>query len=51
MLSLLRSEWYQVRKSLSLKITFGIVLAASVMFGIKLTDTANLSEYLSLIHI
>lgn len=45
MLSLLRSEWYQVRKSLSLKITFGIVLAASVMFGIKLTDTANLSEY------
>lgn len=45
MLSLLRSEWYQVRKSLSLKITFGIILATSVMFGIKLTDTANLSEY------
>lgn len=38
MLSLLRSEWYQVRKSLSVKITFGIILIASVIFGMKFID-------------
>ena len=35
MLSLLRSEWYQVRKALSVKITFGLILLASLMFGLN----------------
>lgn len=40
MLSLLRSEWYQVRKMLSVKITFAITLIASVIFGFRMTDGA-----------
>lgn len=40
MLSLLRSEWYQVRKALSVKIAFGIILIASIIFGIKFIDPA-----------
>lgn len=44
MLSLLRCEWYQVRKSLSLKIIVIIIVTASVIFGIKFTDAAYVSE-------
>ncbi|MDE6744278.1 MAG: ABC transporter permease [Lachnospiraceae bacterium] len=44
MLSLLRCEWYQVRKSLSLKITVIILVVASVIFGCKITDAANISN-------
>lgn len=40
MLSLLRSEGYQVRKALSVKIAFGIILIASVIFGMKFIDPA-----------
>lgn len=35
MLSLLRSEWYQVRKALSVKIAIGIILFVSVAWGIQ----------------
>lgn len=45
MLSLLRSEWYQVRKMLSVKITFAITLVASVVFGFHMTSGAYLEEY------
>lgn len=44
MLSLLRCEWYQVRKSMPLKIIFVIIVVASVIFGIKFTDAAYVSE-------
>ena len=44
MLSLLRCEWYQVRKSMSLKIVIIIIVAASVVFGIKCTDAAYVSQ-------
>ena len=44
MLSLLRCEWYQVRKSLPLKIVVIITVIASAVFGFKLTDPANVSE-------
>lgn len=44
MLSLLRCEWYQVRKSLPLKIVAIIIVVASVVFGIKFTDPAYVSE-------
>lgn len=44
MLSLLRCEWYQARKSLSLKITVVILVAASILFGIRFTDAAYVSE-------
>lgn len=43
MLSLLRCEWYQVQKSLSLKMTAVIMTAVSVIFGLKLTGTAYIS--------
>lgn len=43
MLSLLRCEWYQVRKSLSLKITVIILAIASIIFGCKITNT-NISD-------
>ncbi len=42
MLSLLRCEWYQVRKSLPLKIVVIITVVASAVFGLKYTDPANL---------
>lgn len=44
MLSLLRSEWYQVRKALSVKITGGIVLVASLIFGMKFIDPSYLED-------
>lgn len=44
MFSLLRCEWYQVRKSLSLKIVLFIIVAASAVFGMKFTDAAYVSE-------
>lgn len=44
MLSLLRCEWYQVRKSLPLKIVAIITVIASAVFGFKFTDPANISE-------
>lgn len=44
MLSLLRCEWYQVRKSLSLKIIVIIIVVASAIFGIKFTDAAYVSQ-------
>lgn len=44
MLSLLRCEWYQVRKSLYLKIVVIIIVAASVIFGMKLRDTSYAPE-------
>lgn len=47
MLSLLRCEWYQVRKSLSLKITVIILAATSVIFGCKLTNNANISDIMA----
>lgn len=44
MLSLLRCEWYQVRKSLSLKIIVVIIVTASVVFGMKFRDASYASE-------
>lgn len=44
MLSLLRCEWYQVRKSLPLKISVVIIVVASFIFRIKFTDAAYVSE-------
>lgn len=44
MLSLLRCEWYQVRKSLPLKIIVVIIVAASAIFGTKFTDAAYVSQ-------
>lgn len=45
MLSLLRSEWYQVRKALSVKITLGIVLIASIIFGMKFIDPSYIEAF------
>lgn len=44
MLSLLRSEWYQVRKSLSLKITIALIVVMCLWFGSKFTDAALVSN-------
>lgn len=44
MLSLLRSEWYQVRKSLSLKITIALMVVMCLWFGSKFTDAALVSN-------
>lgn len=44
MLSLLRCEWYQVRKSLYFKITVIILAATSVIFGYDIIDAANISN-------
>lgn len=44
MLSLLRCEWYQVRKSLSFKITAIILAVASVMFGFEITGADKISN-------
>lgn len=44
MLSLLRCEWYQVRKSLSFKIMVIIMAVVSVIFGYDIIDTANISN-------
>lgn len=44
MLSLLRCEWYQVRKSLSLKIIVIIIVAASVIFGTKFINSSYVPE-------
>lgn len=41
MLSLLRSEWYQVRKSLYLKIALGLIVVMSFWFGSQFTDAAH----------
>lgn len=41
MLSLLRSEWYQVRKSLYLQITVGVVAVFSFWFGGQFTDASH----------
>lgn len=41
MLSLLRSEWYQVRKSLYLKITIVVIAVSSVWFGSDFTDASH----------
>lgn len=44
MLSLLRCEWYQVRKSMPLKIISVIIVVASAIFGVKFTDANYVSE-------
>lgn len=44
MLSLLRCEWYQVRKSLSLKLILVILVTASFVFGMKFINPAYLAE-------
>lgn len=44
MLSLLRSEWYQVRKALSVKIVFGITLVASVIVGFQMVSETYVEE-------
>lgn len=41
MLSLLRSEWYQVRKALPVKLTMLVTLAGSVIFGFRLISESN----------
>lgn len=43
MLSLLRSEWYQVRKSLYLKIAIGLILVLCFWFGSEFTDTESVA--------
>lgn len=43
MLNLLRGEYYQAKKSLTIKLTFVIILVASIIFGIKFSD-ASYSE-------
>lgn len=48
MLSLLRSEWYQVRKALSVKITFGIILIVSVIYGFNMTNENYFETYKTL---
>lgn len=48
MLSLLRGEWYQVRKSLLVKIVLGITLITSLYFGIKLIDETYFDTYKAL---
>lgn len=48
MLSLLRSEWYQVRKALSVKIVLGITLITSLVFGIRLINETNFETYQAL---
>ncbi len=45
MFSLLRSEWYQVRKSLPVKITFAITLAASIIMSFQLTSEKYIELY------
>lgn len=45
MLSLLRCEWYQVRKSLYFKITVIILVVASVMFGFDSTSADKISYW------
>lgn len=50
MLSLLRCEWYQLRKSLSWKITVVIMAAASVIFGVKTTAAVHTPEMKALDH-
>lgn len=44
MLSLLRCEYYQVRKSLPLKIIIVITVITSIIFGINFTDKDYISE-------
>lgn len=44
MLSLLRCEWYQARKSLSLKLAIVLILVLCLWFGSKFTDAANVSN-------
>lgn len=44
MLSLLRSEWYQARKSLYLKITIALIVVMCLWFGSKFTDAAHVSN-------
>lgn len=44
MLSLLRSEWYQVQKSIYLRITVVIIVAASVMFGMRLISASEVAR-------
>ena len=44
MLSLLRSEWYQVRKALTVKIVFGITLVASLIFGFKMISESYVEQ-------
>ena len=48
MLSLLRSEWYQVRKALSVKVTLGIVLIASITFCMKFIDPSYIEAFYAL---
>lgn len=42
MLSLMRSEWYQIRKMLSVKITFAIILVASIVFSFQMFQPDSL---------
>lgn len=44
MLSLLRSEWYQARKSLYLKITIALIVVMCLWFGSEFTDAAHVSN-------
>lgn len=44
MISLLRSEFYQARKALSIKIAFGIILIGSIIFGMQVTDPSYIEE-------
>lgn len=44
MLSLLRCEWYQARKSLSLRIAIVIIVVTSVMFGVRLTSASEVAR-------
>lgn len=48
MLSLLRSEWYQVRKALTIKITFVIALVSSIMFGFQMASEKYIEEFKTL---
>lgn len=48
MLSLLRSEWYQVRKALSVKIVLGIMLVVSIPFGMQFIDPVYMETYKTL---
>lgn len=44
MISLLRSEWYQIRKTLAVKIQFLVILAISVILGISETGADYLER-------
>lgn len=44
MLSLLRCEWYQVRKSLYLKITMGLIVVLCFWFGSQFTDAVHVTN-------